>query len=290
MPDPAQEPAIAVLPYGGRLGRKLAGMPLDDLNWPLGRPARLSRGTVADLSPQDHLIVYPKTAMHFQLSWGCRARVSMMVVEPHIMHGHHLRMLRLTHRRFFRVFSYDRDFLARVPNGLFLPFGTTWVPEWRGLSLEKTAHMSLIASAKRDHPGHKLRHSLVDFVRASHPEVAIMGRGYTPFETKADGLAPYRYSVVIENVQQPNYFTEKLIDAILCDCVPIYWGCPNIGDFMDTRGMILCQNEAEMRTAIAAASEADYAARLPALRAIKETAAGFDHLETRAAEALRASF
>ena len=59
------EAAIAVLPYGGKLGRRLSGRDLDDLIWPLGRPARLSSGRVADLTPDDHLIIYPKTNMHF---------------------------------------------------------------------------------------------------------------------------------------------------------------------------------------------------------------------------------
>lgn len=281
------ESAIAVLPYGSRLGAKLANRPLEELNWPLGCPERLLGRRVQDLAPSDHLIVFPKTAMHFQMNCHCPAQVSIMVVESNILHGHHLRWLRLTHRRFYRVFSYDESFLSRVPNGIFLPYGTTWVPDWRDLEIKKTANVSLIASSKRDHPGHKLRHSLVDFVRAEHLDVAVMGRGYTPFKEKSDGLVPFRYSVVIENVRQRNYFSEKLIDAVLCDCVPIYWGCPNTGDFMDTSGMVICQDEAELRAAIAAASAKDYALRLPALRAIKDLAAGFDHLETRAAQALQ---
>jgi hypothetical protein len=281
-----QDPAIAVLPYGGRMGRALADQPVSELTWPLGCPDRLQGKRIRDLAPSDHLIVFPKTAMHFQLNWHCPAQVSMMVVEPKVMHGRHLRLLRWTHRRFFRVFSYDRDFLSRVPNGIFLPFGTSWVPNWRELDINKTAEVSLIASGKRDHVGHKLRHELVKFVRAGGLEVAVLGRGFTPFEEKSEGLAPYRYSVVIENVQQANFFSEKLIDAIVCECVPIYWGCPNIGEFMDTSGMVICNDEAELREAIRSANPKDYLRRLPALRAIKEVAAGFADLETRAAQAL----
>jgi hypothetical protein len=35
----------------------------------------------------------------------------------------------------------------------------------------------------------------------------------------------------LENSQQENYWTEKLADAFLSWCVPIYWGCPNIYDY-----------------------------------------------------------
>jgi hypothetical protein len=45
------------------------------------------------------------------------------------------------------------------------------------------------------------------------------------------GLYPYEYSIVLENSQERNYWTEKLADAYLSWCIPIYWGCPNISDF-----------------------------------------------------------
>ncbi len=283
------DPAIAVLPYGGRLGRKLAARSLDDLIWPIGRPERLASGTVACLAPKDHLIVFPKTAMHYQPSFGIRAQVSMMLVEPPGIHGRHLRWLRLTWRRFFRVFTYSDALLAAIPNGIFLPYGTTWVPTWETLDVTKTANCSLIASAKRDQPGHALRHDIVRQVQNEGLEVHILGRGYAPFSTKSDGLAPYRFSVVIENARERHYFTEKLVDAILCETVPIYWGCPNIGDHIDTGGMILCSDAAQIMEAIRSATSAKYDALLPALKAAKTQAARFADLEKRAALALRDS-
>ena len=35
----------------------------------------------------------------------------------------------------------------------------------------------------------------------------------------------------MENSQQKNYWTEKLADAYLSWCMPIYWGCPNIENY-----------------------------------------------------------
>jgi len=48
---------------------------------------------------------------------------------------------------------------------------------------------------------------------------------------KFNGLVDYSYSIVIENSVQRNYWTEKIADAYLSWCFPIYWGCPNIGDY-----------------------------------------------------------
>lgn len=82
--------AIAVLPYGKHLGKKLSTTDLDVLEWPLGRPDRLSRGSVVDFLSSDHLIVFPKTAVHFLWNWGTKAKVSLMIAEPRDIHRRHL--------------------------------------------------------------------------------------------------------------------------------------------------------------------------------------------------------
>ena len=144
----------------------------------------------------------------------------------------------------------------------------------------------MIASSKRDTEGHLLRHELVDLVKAEGLDVAVLGRGYAPFEAKADGLAPYRFSVVIENLQEPNYFTEKIVDAVLCETVPIYWGCPNIGDFFDPKALIICNTVAELKDAITSADASLYAKMRPAVQAAKPQAVHWADLAGRAARAI----
>ncbi len=282
------EPAIAILPYGHRLGPKLASVPLSEMIWPEGCPDRLIGKTVGDLEVTDHLIMYPNSTVHMRLRRGTRAQISLMMGEPSAIHGKHDRILRYTWRRFFRVMTFHDALLGSIPNAVFLPYGVTMIPDWQDLDVTKVKSCSLIASAKRDLEGHQLRHSVIDWVRRTNADVDIMGRGYNPFDLKSDGLAPYRYSVVIENVRERNYFSEKLTDTILCSAVPIYWGCPNIGDFMDTSGMILCESEDDIHRAIQMASDEDYATRLPHLQAIQPKAAGFGDFEGRAVAALRA--
>jgi hypothetical protein len=283
---PSIDPAVAILPYGQSVGPHLAQMSAEALHWPLGMPERLQGKRLSQLTAEDHLIIYPKTSAHVRLRFGTAAKVSMMVVEPEAIHAKHLTMLRYSYRRFFRVLSYNDALLARIPNGVFVPYGTTWVPDWRGLDTTKTKMVSLIASNKRSQTGHILRHKIVDYIAEKNLDVDVLGRGYKPFEAKSDGLAPYRYSVVIENIREPNYFSEKLIDAVLCDCVPIYWGCPNLDRFLDTKGMIICTSAADITAALQTLSAQDYATRLPALQAVKEGAAGYADLEKRAAQTL----
>ncbi|TDT75174.1 glycosyl transferase family 10 (putative fucosyltransferase) [Litoreibacter halocynthiae] len=257
--------AVAVVPYGCWPTLGIAKMSLDDLVWPLGRPDRLSQGTVSDLGPDDHLITFPRKPM-FYLPWpGVRAKVSVMIVEPDVVHGHHLKNARRMRWRFHHILTKNKDLLAGAPNALHYVFGFTFIDDIDSIVVDKTRMTSLIASAKRDLEGHKLRHQIVDHVREAALEVDVMGRGYKPFERKQDGLAPYRYSVVIENIRERDYFTEKMVDAALCETVPIYWGCPNIETFFNPAGMMICQSEAEIRDALQRVSVEDYAARRAAI-------------------------
>ncbi|MCR8826159.1 hypothetical protein [Pseudosulfitobacter koreensis] len=276
------ERAIAVLPYGNGIGRRVADLPLNMLHWPVGRPTRLSSGTVADLSAQDHLLVYPKTSMHLR-PFGVAAQVSVMVVEPRAIHECHLRILRWTHRRYHRIFTHDPTLLRSAPNARFLTAARTWVPDWDGLDLTKTADVSLIASNRRDLEGHKLRHEVAEATTG----VALMGRGYAPFEHKHEGLAPFRFSVVIENMRAGGYFSEQLVDALLCETVPIYWGAPNVAEYFDTDAMIVCTSRGEILDAIARADADLYDAMRPALLRAKAQAVGYSDYEQAAARMLR---
>ncbi|MFX0546414.1 hypothetical protein ACEWPL_012800 [Roseovarius sp. S1116L3] len=284
MSQPA--PKVAILPHDMKLGVRPGRIPLDRLIWPLGTPEGIKGQTLADLEPRDHLIVFPRKSLHWRPGFGIRARVSIMVLEPEAIHGGQLHSLRRSHGRFYKVLSSNTALLAAIPNGVFFPFGSTWVSDWRKLDLTKTRMMSLIASDKRSQEGHRLRHSLAAWAKAQGMDLDVMGRGYTPFGAKSDGLAPYRYSVVIENVREPNYFTEKLVDAVLCSTVPIYWGCPNIAEFFDTSGMVICESEAELQAAMKAASVEDYEARAPALEAARSVAAEYGDVYGRAARAV----
>jgi len=39
------------------------------------------------------------------------------------------------------------------------------------------------------------------------------------------------------NSKLDNYFTEILLDCFRLGTIPIFWGCPNIGEYFDLRGM-----------------------------------------------------
>ena len=56
---------------------------------------------------------------------------------------------------------------------------------------------------------------------------------------KDRGLFPYKYTVQCENSREKNYYTEKISDSILSECLTFYYGCPNISDFIDNKAYII---------------------------------------------------
>ncbi len=261
MPE-LRQPRVAILPYGTKVTLKLHQFPLSRLIWQAGKPADCEGKTVADLHSTDHLLCYITSRLFYTPRPNIKVKISTMIVEPYLVHRRNILWMRLFYWRFFKVLTANQALLAAIPNGLRLLFGSTWVPYWKTINLEKNRMTTLIASGKKSLPGHRLRHRLADWIFRNNGDVDVVGRGYKPFEHKHDALAAYRYSVVVENVQEPSYFSEKLIDCLLCKTVPIYWGAPDIGGVFVAEGMIVCNSFEEIITALANISEADYQRRL----------------------------
>jgi hypothetical protein len=54
------------------------------------------------------------------------------------------------------------------------------------------------------------------------------------------------FHIAIENMSINNMFTEKILDCFQSKVVPIYWGCPNIGEYFNTNGIIAVKNINEL--------------------------------------------
>lgn len=90
----------------------------------------------------------------------------------------------------------------------------------------------LLTSKKRFSKGHCDRIRFAEKIKKMMPDlVDIYGLGYEGMDFKYDVLSRYKYSIVIENSSYENYWTEKLADAFLAGCYPIYYGPANIFDF-----------------------------------------------------------
>lgn len=98
---------------------------------------------------------------------------------------------------------------------------------------------SWIAGNPRDLPGHMKRLSLLRILQSDGTlDVDFYGRAVRFIEDKWDGLAPYRYSIAVENTNWPDYWTEKIADCFLAWTVPIYHGCPNLEEYFPADSFI----------------------------------------------------
>ena len=94
----------------------------------------------------------------------------------------------------------------------------------------KERNLSWITSNKSKFKGHRDRLRFLENIR-DNLAFDLYGSGFRYIEDKWDGLAPYRYSIVVENFSNPYYWSEKLADCFLAWTMPIYYGCTRITDF-----------------------------------------------------------
>ena len=256
-PDDSETTKIALAPYGLRITGRLSDVPLSDLKW-FDQPTPTS-GTIADLGSCDHVLFYIQRSLVLGPHGPVRARLTPLLAEPLELYRRFYLATALTSWRWFRIFTHQAALLRWVPNTRFWPLGNSWVGDPPLDECAKSRRVSLIASGKTTLWGHRLRHEIAAWVKSTEVDVDLLGLAYRPFKHKIEGLAPYRFSVVIENARDRGYFTEKLIDALLCRTVPIYWGAPDIERFFDVKGMLICTTADELKAAIMSADAGTYA-------------------------------
>ena len=218
--------------------------------------------------PCDSLFTwYTDTNLHRAKTDFQAAPIAWLIEPPGISDTHY--KYAFGNREQFRaIFTFHKFFVDLGWPYKFYPLGGSWIhaDNW-GLH-EKSKQVSIIASTKRDTDGHNLRH----LIARHHKHVDKFGTGYEPIESKVEGLAPYRYSVVVESWRGDYYFSEKLIDCLSVGTIPIYWGCPSIGDFFDAEGILSFSTKTELDRIMSNINTADYQSRLDAVKRNLEAA------------------
>lgn len=132
----------------------------------------------------------------------------------------------------------------------------------------KIKPLSWIVGAARDLPGHLQRLAFLDTVKKSSLPIDLFGRAVRPIEDKWDGLAPYFFSLAIENNSGPDMWTEKLADCFLSWSVPFYYGCTNLEKYFPKDAYIpidLNDSATAIKTIRENATQENWEKRLPAI-------------------------
>ena len=94
----------------------------------------------------------------------------------------------------------------------------------------KSQLLSAVCSAKQmKGTKHWARYRLVKRLSEEISEFAWFGHDIRELGRKYEALDGYRYHIAVENHIAPDYWSEKIADAWLCECLPFYAGDPNLG-------------------------------------------------------------
>lgn len=123
-------------------------------------------------------------------------------------------------------------------------FGYMWhiTPLHLSTIPNKSKVMSLMISNKVMTSGHQYRHTLCKRILNSNLPIDIYGNGCKIYEksrdTRLKGIfqdnepyEDYLFHIAIENVETPHYFSEKIMNPLLCNTTPIYLGCQEINQY-----------------------------------------------------------
>ena len=189
-----------------------------------------------DADPQDSTCEVPVNQVHFLTAEGSWRPDKLLSVAAD---------------QFFSQFSSVQTcHPTRSPNAEFKPPFLPWMvnanhesifsPHYRDVNYlknfeypQKDLPLSMFCSAQTWTPAHRLRFSFAEHLKNYFgDDIAWFGNGVNALPEKWDGLARFDRTIVLENRSDHTNFTEKILDPFLAMTVPIYWGAPNIQEFL----------------------------------------------------------
>ena len=163
-----------------------------------------------------------------------------LLVEPRAIIPGTYSWMEENYGKFKYVFTFDSQ-LLKLPNAKLLIYGqiTAEFP-----NDAKIKNISMVASNKDFCAGHINRQNVA---RALMDKIDTYGQFKgDKYCDDADFLKDYKFNVAMENFSDGYYFTEKICNCFASRTVPIYWGCPNIGEYFDMDGIIYCRTPNEV--------------------------------------------
>lgn len=153
--------------------------------------------------------------------------------EQRALHPENYARIETVMNRFDLIFTYDETLLKQYPDKfkLWPIMGVSVAREHWGM-WPKSKNVAMIATHKNSTPGHQLRQVVA---QTFGNKIDVFGR--EAWADKATVLKDYRFVVIIESDRQKDLFTNHLLDAIALVCMPIYWGAPNIGEYLKPEGV-----------------------------------------------------
>lgn len=168
----------------------------------------------------------------------------------------------IENKHFFdMILTWDEEILNNCNNSKKVLYGNTWIKrdDAEMLIKNKEFNISFLCGGKNITCGHKMRH------RLWKRQKEIIGIEKKFFISEQSSVRPVdnnvmlsrdwskkyklffsQFHIVIENVSEKGYFSEKLIDCLHTKTIPIYFGCSDVHKYFDDRGFFVAKNEDDM--------------------------------------------
>lgn len=172
--------------------------------------------------------------------------------------------------KFSFILTCHKELIDKCDNAIYCPYGESWSWDnpYEYKPIEKEFKVSFLRGAKLQAIGHKIRHELYDRRNEIKtpiefwPTLGTLDTYENVVNSKFESFHKYMFSLCIENTIHKGYFTEKITDCIMHKTIPIYWGCPDINEYYDARGIITFTNVDEVINIINNLTEKDYLSRI----------------------------
>ena len=136
------------------------------------------------------------------------------------------------HSRSFRDLPFQAWMINANHGSFFLPSqrDVNWLH--RLDNLPKPKEISVLCSNLAKTPAHCVRLAFVKALKEKLGErLHWFGNGVNRINQKWEGVAPYKYTIALENQRADDIITEKICDSFLAYACPIYWGAPNASSY-----------------------------------------------------------
>ena len=164
--------------------------------------------------------------------------IALMIEPRSICPNAYAYLERDENREKFRyIFTHDSE-LLKLPNAKLILWGMGNA-NYNGFNdIPKTKNISMVSSDKELCELHKIRRQLA-FELKGHPLVDTMGTfDGGDFVDTTTIYAPYKFSIVVENYIDDNWFTEKICNCFANKTIPLYIGSPKIYKFFNPDGIL----------------------------------------------------
>lgn len=218
----------------------------------------------------------------------------LILFEPDEINYHVNRAYEL-HNKFDLILTHNKALLDKCSNAKLFAFGSTWIEDYD--FPEKEFSISHLTGWKTQAEGHRLRHKV--WYKQKKIEIpknfwlSKTHNGIDNFinapilEGNKNPLFNSCFHLTIENCKNENFFTEKIIDCFQTKTIPIYWGCPNISEFFNEKGIIVVNDFKDIIKTINNLTIEDYTNRVEYIEENFKTSNDYTNLQDRVFEEIK---